>query len=71
MRPTAVAEWCEATRQEALERVKGNLRGVSRLEYRWKRRYVTVLARDLALLTAEGESTATTSDGRTFTTPFA
>lgn len=56
MRPTAVAEWCEATRQEALERVKGNLRGVSRLEYRWKRRYVTVLARDLALLTAEGES---------------
>lgn len=60
-----------ATRQEALETVKGNLRGVNRIEYRWKRRHVTVLARDLALLIAEGESVATTAAGQTFTTPFA
>jgi ketosteroid isomerase-like protein len=59
------------TKQEALERVKANLAGASSVRYRWKRRFVTVLAPDLALLTAEGESTATAGDGRTFTVPFA
>lgn len=60
-----------ATREEALSRVRTNMRGLSRLEYRWNRQYVTVLAPGVALLTAEGESTATTADGRTFTVPFA
>jgi len=60
-----------ATRQEALERVRNNLGRVSRIQYRWKRQYVTVLSPDVAVLAAEGESTATTAAGDTFTTPFA
>ena len=60
-----------ATRKEALQRVKTNLRGISKLAYRWKRQHVTVLSADVALLTAEGESIATTTDSQVFTTPFA
>jgi uncharacterized protein (TIGR02246 family) len=60
-----------ATREDALRRVKANLRGISRLEYRWKREHVTVLSAEVALLTAEGESVATTTEGQVFTTPFA
>ena len=59
-----------ATRQEALERVRNNLRGISRLQYQWKRQYVTVLSPEVALLVAEGDSVATTTTGETFTTPF-
>jgi uncharacterized protein (TIGR02246 family) len=61
------------TRQEALERVRNNLgrSSSSRIQYRWKRQYVTVLSPDVAVLTAEGEVTATTSAGETFTTPLA
>jgi uncharacterized protein (TIGR02246 family) len=60
-----------ATRQEALERVRNNLRGISRIRYHWTRQLVTVLSPESALLTAEGESTATTTGGETFTAPFA
>jgi uncharacterized protein (TIGR02246 family) len=60
-----------ATREEALQRVKANLRGISRIEYRWKRRHVTALSAEAALLTVEGESVATTTDGQVFTAPFA
>ena len=60
-----------ATRAEALQRVKANLRGISKIEYRWKRQHVTVLSAEVALLTAEGESVATTTEGQVFTTPFA
>jgi uncharacterized protein (TIGR02246 family) len=60
-----------ATRQEALERVRTSLRGISRIRYEWKRQHVTVLSPEIALLTAEGESTATTAAGDTFTRPFA
>ena len=60
-----------ATRQEALERVRTNLGGISRIQYRWKRQYVTVLSPEVAVLAAEGESTATTTGGETFTAPFA
>ena len=59
------------TRQEALQRVRGNLSDISKIQYRWKSRYVSVLSPDVALLTAEGESTATTTAGQTFTMPFA
>jgi ketosteroid isomerase-like protein len=59
------------TRDEALQRVRANLRRISKIEYRWTRQYVTALSPEAALLTAEGESTATTADGRTFTTPLA
>ncbi len=60
-----------ATREEALERVRSNLRGIDKIQYHWKRQHVTVLAPEVALLTAEGESVVTTSTGETFTTPFA
>lgn len=60
-----------ATRQEALERVRSNLRGISRIQYHWKRQYVSVLSPEVAVLTAEGDSTVTTSAGDTFSTSFA
>jgi uncharacterized protein (TIGR02246 family) len=60
-----------ATRAEALERVRSNLRGIDKIQYHWKRQHVAVLSPEVALLTAEGESVATTNAGETFTTPFA
>lgn len=59
------------TRQEALEQVRSNLRGIAAIKYDWKRQYVTVLSPEVAVLAAEGQSTATTTAGQTFTTPFA
>jgi uncharacterized protein (TIGR02246 family) len=59
------------TRQGALEQVRGNLRGIARIKYTWTRQSVTVLSPAVAVLVAEGESTATTDAGQTFTTPFA
>ena len=60
-----------ATRDEALQRVTANLRGIRKIEYRWKRQHVTALSTDVALLTAEGESIVTTTEGQMITTPFA
>jgi len=60
-----------ATRQEALERVRNNLSRASKIQYRWKRQYVTVLSPEVAVLVAEGESMATMAGGDTFTVPFA
>ena len=60
-----------ATRREALERVRTNLGRVGKIAYRWKRQDVTVLSPEVALLTAEGETTATTTAGDTFTVPLA
>ena len=60
-----------ATRQEALERVRGNLRGIRSIQYHWLRQYVTVLSPEVALLAAEGESVVTTTGGSSFTAPFA
>jgi uncharacterized protein (TIGR02246 family) len=59
------------TRQEALERVRGNLRGIRKIQYHWRRQYVTVLSPEVALLTSEGESVVNTTAGDTFTAPFA
>ncbi len=58
------------TRREALEQVRNGFRRVSRIKYMWKQQHVTVLSPTVALLVAEGESTATTEGGDTFTTPF-
>jgi uncharacterized protein (TIGR02246 family) len=61
-----------ATRQEALERVRQNLRPGSRtIRYQWKRQYVTVLSPEVAVLTAEGTVAATAASGETITTPLA
>ncbi len=59
------------TRQEALEQVRSNLRALAAVKYDWKRQYVTVLSPEVAVLAAEGQSTATTAAGQTFTAPFA
>jgi len=59
------------TRQQALEQVRSNLSGIAGIKYDWKHQYVTVLSPEVAVLAAEGESTATTTAGQTFTTPFA
>lgn len=61
-----------ATRQEALDRVKNALRpGSRRIQYQWKRQYVTVLSPDVAVLTAEGVVMATAGSGDTISTPLA
>lgn len=60
-----------ATRQAALDRVKAEMRGLTTVRYRWRKRQVTVLSPDVAVLAGEGESTATTAAGQTFTAPFA
>ena len=58
------------TRREALEQVRANLGRISKIQYRWTRELVTVLSPESAVLVAEGESTATTASGDTFTAPF-
>ncbi len=58
------------TRQEALEQIRNDLGRISKIQYRWKRQYVTVLSPDVALLTAEGEASATRPTGEAFTAPF-
>ena len=60
-----------ATRHEALERVRADVRGVATLQYHWKSQHVTVLSPQIAVLTAEGVSTGTTTAGASFSTPFA
>ena len=59
------------TRQQALDQVRRGFRGLSKIEYRWKQQYVTVVSPTVAVLVGEGESTATTQQGETFVTPFA
>ena len=59
------------TRQEALEQVRGNLRGIAGIRYEWAHQYVNVLSPEVAVLAAEGVSTATTAAGQTLTSPFA
>jgi ketosteroid isomerase-like protein len=59
------------SRQEALEAVKRGFQGVARVKYQLDRTYVSAISPEVALLTAEGTSTATLEDGRTFSAPFA
>jgi uncharacterized protein (TIGR02246 family) len=60
-----------ATRAEALEQVRSNLRGVSKVQYTWRRRLVTVLSPEIAVLAVEGDSTMTLATGGSFSTPLA
>ncbi len=59
------------TREQALERTREGFRGLHSIEYRWKRRQVTVVSPTVALLVAEGEARATTEQGESFSRPFA
>jgi uncharacterized protein (TIGR02246 family) len=60
-----------ATRQEALDAVRSNLRGISKIQYTWGRRLVTVLSPEIAVLVAEGVATVTTAAGDGFSAPLA
>jgi ketosteroid isomerase-like protein len=59
------------TRKEALESTKQGFQGLQKVEYRFNRQHVTLLSPTVAVATGDGESSATTSDGRTFDTRFA
>lgn len=59
------------TRHEALESTKQGFQGLQKVDYRFDEQYVTLLSPTVAVVTGEGLSSATTGDGRTFTTRFA
>jgi type 1 glutamine amidotransferase len=59
------------TRTEALESTRQGFQGLESVGYSFDRQDVSVLSPVLALVTGEGSSSATTKDGRTFTTHFA
>ena len=59
------------TRKEALESTKRGFHGLQKVSYQFDQQHVTLLAPTVALAAGEGSSSATTDDGRTFTTRFA
>lgn len=59
------------TSQEAFEVVKAGFEGISKLKRTYEQTYVTVISPETALLTAQGTSTVTLTDGQTFSGPFA
>jgi hypothetical protein len=59
------------TRKEALESTKRGFQGLQKVDYRFEQQHVTLLSPTVALATGEGSSSATTDDGRIFTTRFA
>ena len=59
------------TRKNALESTKKGFQGLQKVDYQLNQQHVTLLSPTVALVVGEGSSSATTGDGRTFTTPFA
>lgn len=59
------------TRQQALEDTRKRFQGVATLAYRWDRELVSMVSPDVAVLTASGTSSITTTTGSSFTAPFA
>lgn len=59
------------TRKEALESTRRGFEGLQKIDYKFDQQHVTFLSPSIALATGEGTSSATTVDGRTFTTRFA
>ena len=59
------------SRQEALEAVRRGFLGIAKLERQIDNPQVTVVSPELALLTGEGTTHATFTDGREITTHFA
>ena len=58
-------------RTEALEAVKRGFQGITKMDRRLENPQVTVISADLALLVAEGNTTATFANGRTMNSRFA
>lgn len=59
------------SRAEALAAVKRGFQGIAKLERRFENPQVTVISADTALLTAEGNVSATLDDGRPLNSRFA
>jgi ketosteroid isomerase-like protein len=59
------------TQEEAWESTRQGFQGLQKVDYRFDKQFVTLLSPTVALATGEGESSATTVDGRTFRTRFA
>ncbi len=59
------------TRQDAFNAVKAGFQRLSKIERTYDQTYVTIISPETALLTATGTSSATLSDGQTFSSPFA
>ncbi len=59
------------TRQEALDAVRKGFEGITQLKRIYEQTYVTVISPATALLTAQGTTTVTLSDGRVLSGPFA
>jgi len=59
------------TRQEAYEVVKKGFEVISQLKRTYEQTHLTAISPKTALLTAQGTSTVTLSDGQTFSSPFA
>ena len=59
------------TRDDALKSTKQGFKGLSRISYQFDHQHVTLLSPTIALVVGEGDSSATTNDGRTFDTRFA
>lgn len=59
------------TRQEAYDVVKNGYEGISQIQRTYEQTYVTVISPEAALLTAQGTSTVTLTDGRILSGPFA
>jgi ketosteroid isomerase-like protein len=59
------------SRAEVMAAVRQDSQGIAKLERRFTDPHVTVLATDVALLTAAGSTTVTLQDGRTFGGSFA
>ena len=58
------------TRKEALESTRRGFQVLQKIEYKFNQQHVTFPSPSVALATGEGVSSATTVDGRTFTTAF-
>ena len=61
----------QLTREQALTQTRDGFRTLRKLKYHWKQRYVTVVSPTVAVLTGDGEATATTMQDQTVVTPFA
>ena len=59
------------SREEALESTRQGFQRLEKIHYALNAQHVTMLAPTIALVIGQGESEATTVDGRTFSTQFA
>jgi hypothetical protein len=59
------------TRDDTVANTRERFKGIKAIKYETHERHVSVLSRTSALVTTTGEVHATTTDGRTFSRPYA